>query len=214
MIIIELTRQGTGLKRRGLINRCGQNGFQLGFFADWGFYLATEMGAMVCIDISQQQSPRESASFQRSWNGNGFLVQNIDYEDFFCLAAEKRPIKNRTFHFDPASLVSEGEYDSNTHDADSEFQHFSKLKQKRRCFLREMHQAGSYKCLGLDTGSKSESQSAPRIDTTFAEKIAQKQGSACIKLKFLKPLPSKTVAPSTQGEQGCAESAEIDTECR
>ena len=159
------------------------------------------MGAVVCIDVSQQETPRGAASFQRSWYSNRFLFQDIECDDFFCLATEKKPLNSRNLYADPA--FAEGRYGSNTLAVDSRGKNvYSKIKTKHRCFSSKEHPAGSF--IFVSNSKQNESQN---IDSPCPGSLENIPERARVRLKNLKPLPLKSACTSNQVEQGCAESS-------
>ena len=159
------------------------------------------MGAVVCIDVSQQETPRGAASFQRSWYSNRFLFQDIECDDFFCLATEKKPLNSCNLYADPA--FDEGRYASNTCAVDSRGKNVcSKIKTKHCCFSSKEHPAGSF--IFVSNSKQNESQI---IDSPFSGSLENIPERSRVRLKNLKPLPLKSACTSNQVEQGCAESS-------
>jgi hypothetical protein len=50
-----------------------------------------DMGAVICMNLdADEHIPRKVVDFQESWNASSREARELDYGDFFCLAAEKR----------------------------------------------------------------------------------------------------------------------------
>ena len=48
------------------------------------------MGAVVCIEVSQRGTPRDTPGMQMSWYGDSFRVHDSSSVDLFCLATENQ----------------------------------------------------------------------------------------------------------------------------
>ena len=166
-------------------------------------------------------TPRDAALFQRSCTGHSFLIEETDSDDFFCLANEKKPLKPRAVIMDPALMLSEGRYESNSWPIDSRDSRFSKIKQERICCSTERHSTGSFQSIA---SKGSQSASCFRIDSSCPDRFDRISGSARIKLKCLKPLPPKSSdqhnqvaesarAPRTESTKSTT-AMENETECR
>ena len=159
----------------------------------------SDMGAVVCIDVSQQETPRGAASFQRSWYSNSFIFQDIECDDFFCLATEKKPVNARNANASADTAFAEGLYDSNTRAVDSRRKNVdSKIKKEHCCFSSKVHPTGSFICVSNSKQNKSQNLN---IDSPCSGSLENIPERARIRLKYLKPLPLKSDCTSNQVEQ-------------
>jgi hypothetical protein len=134
------------------------------------------MGAVICINLdAEQDTPRNVVEFQKSWHGSSRITRELDCDDFFCLAAEKRDAPK----FQSATKI------------DSFRKEYEQTSYKEGCSMsKEIRSTGavqSEQCVHSDAVSRPrEFLLGCSLDQT---KCRQDAGSS--KLKALRPLPMR-----------------------
>ena len=132
------------------------------------------MGAVVCLDVSQQGTPRDTPAMQMSLYGDSFRGHDSSCVDLFCLATENQGQHQNVERQHAAAC-----------DAGLRIDHFELIKQKFRSCSSEHHPlTGSLQCRKAAC-----SHNPLCLDMSCSDPSMLR----AVKLRHLKPLPPYVV---------------------